>query len=500
MKKRTIGRFHRPAIGAGLATLAVLLGLITLYQLQQDRQEKLQMKYIAQTIEAETYETLVNQFDKSRVLEGYLIETGGTFDSFGPIAQVLLEDNEAIQNVLFAPGGIVASAFPAEGNIDTLGLDLNSSGQGNWEAQEAIRMDELFMAGPFELVEGGMGICGRLPVYLENEAGEQTYWGLVSVTLRYPDIFAEHPIYQVNEQGFACRVWRINPDDGQKQVILETAEPIPADTKVLRYELQMFNANWVAELAALVPWYRRPMLWILILCSVGAGALVTFGVESDQEIRRMRAAEAEQQIRHLRQELELEQTNSLIHQISTHFFYHTLNALQALIVLKPDAAYKMAGDFSRYLRFNVDAITASGGIVTFKQELRAVRAYADINREQLGDRLEVVFDVPDVDFRMPALTLQPIVENAIIHGIKPKVGGGTVSVDLAEDVDHWYITVRDDGQGFDLAEAEKNQSVGLLNVRKRIEKFQGCDLWISSTPGAGTTVVLIYRKVLKAKG
>lgn len=485
-------RIHWSAYLAGAACLVCTLVLTAAYQVQQNRETRLQMEYIAQTIQAETYETLRLQMDKSRVLEGYLIETGGRIDSFDPIAEGLLEDNPAIQNVLFAPQGVVSAAFPYAGNEATIGLDLNSNGQGNLEAQAAIRAGELFLAGPFELVEGGMGICGRLPIYLEGE-----YWGLVSVSLSYPAIFADHPIHHVNDQGFAARLWRINPDTNQKQTILETEKPLPEGMKTVKYALQMFNADWTLELAPLTAWYQRPILWILVAASLLGSALVTYGVAMDQEIRKMRAAEAEQQIRHLRQELEWEKTNTMVNQISTHFFYHTLNALQALIVLKPDEAYKMAGDFSRYLRFNVDAIAAAGGVVSFKEELRAVRAYAEINETQLGDRLKVIFDVPEVDFQMPALTLQTLVENAIIHGIKPKVGGGTVTVSLRSDEQNWYIRVADDGQGFDPTMARKEQSVGLSNIRRRIAAFEGCALEIASAPGCGTTAVLIFSKILK---
>lgn len=493
-KKKSIRRFHLSAILVGIFCLICLLALTSIYQVQYSREEKLQMEYIARTIESETYETLLLQMDNTKVLKAYLIETGGSMDSFEPIAEELLQGNTAVQNVLFAPNGIVSKAFPAEGNEATIGLDLNSSGQGNWEAQAAIRTGELFLAGPFELVEGGMGICGRLPVYLEGE-----YWGLVSVTLSYPEIFADHPIHHVNDQGFACRVWRINPDTNQKQVILETEKPVTNHMETEQYKLQFFNADWNIELASLTVWYQRPMLWIMVIVSLIVSLLVAFGVESDQVIRRMRAEEAAMQIENLRQQLEWEQTNTMIHQISSHFFYHTLNALQALIILRPDEAYKMAGDFSRYLRFNVDAITAAGGVVSFKEELRAVRAYAEINEAQLGERLKVVFDVPEVDFRMPALTLQPIVENAIIHGIKPKVGGGTVTISLTEDAENRYIRVEDDGHGFNPTKVQKDQSIGLANVRKRIGKFQGCYLEIVSAPGSGTIAVLVYRKNLENK-
>lgn len=488
--QKTILRFHLPAILTGWICLACLLLLTAGFQRQYTHAEALRMEYIARTIESETYETLLLQMDKTSVLQAYLIETGGRVDTFEPIAQELLRDNPALQNVLFAPGGIVSEAFPAAGNEATIGLDLNSSGQGNLEAQAAIRTGELFLAGPFDLVEGGMGICGRLPVYIEGE-----YWGLVSVTLRYPSVFVDHPIHHVNDQGFAARIWRINPDTNQKQTILETEKTIPKGMAVQQYDLAFFNADWTIEIASLTAWYQRPMLWFMVLASVLVSVLVAFGVESDHEIRRLRAEEAALQIQNLRRQLEWEQTSTMINQISNHFFYHTLNAIQALIVLEPDSAYKMAGDFSRYLRFNVDAITASGGVVPFKEELRAVRAYAEINELQLEGRLRTEFNIPDVDFQMPALTLQPIVENAILHGIKPKLEGGTVKVSLHEDQHNWYITVSDDGQGFDPTQAKKKQSVGLANVRKRIEKFEGCSLQIASAPGNGTTAVLVYKKI-----
>ena len=166
-------------------------------------------------------------------------------------------------------------------------------------------------------------------------------------------------------------------------------------------------------------------------------------------------------------------------------------------MLQPDAAYKMAGDFSRYLRFNVDAVTASGGVVPFREELRSIKAYAEINEAQLGDRLKVVFDVPDVDFQIPALTIQPVVENAILHGIKPKPGGGVVTVRLTEDEYHWHVTVHDNGTGFNPGAPGRDGSVGLPNVRKRISRFAGCGLTIDSREGDGTTITLHYSKNLQ---
>lgn len=105
---------------------------------------------------------------------------------------------------------------------------------------------------------------------------------------------------------------------------------------------------------------------------------------------------------------------------------------------------------------------ANGGLVYFQEELRAARAYAQINEQQLGYRLHAVFNVPNLNFQIPALTLQPIVENAIVHGIKPKAGGGTVTVSLTQDESSYYVQIGGNGQGIDPTAAEDKRSVDLL--------------------------------------
>lgn len=107
----------------------------------------------------------------------------------------------------------------------------------------------------------------------------------------------------------------------------------------------------------------------------------------------------------------------------------------------------------------------------------------------------MVYEIPDVDFPIPLLTIQPIVENAILHGIKPKVGGGTVSLKLEELPDHWQVTVTDDGVGFGLEAVREKDSIGLENVRRaHSPPSPGSELRITSTVGIGTQAVLTYGK------
>lgn len=496
MKERISKIIHNiyflPITVAIVCFLALLL-LINLYRSQRNEEEALRMEYIARTVEAETYETLSYQLSKTHILEGHLIETGGNFDDFGPIAEGLLKE-PYVRNLLFAPNGVVKGIFPIEGNEPVYDLDMNGQGQGNLEAQAAIQKGELYMAGPFEMVEGGLGICGRLPIYLRNESGEREYWGLVSITLSYPDIFDNSPMQHINEQGYTCRIWRINPDDNKPQTILETEKTVDRNAIALSRQMALFNSEWTLDIAPLNPLLSSIIFTFLLLANIAVSTLVGVGLYLNSKVRRMKAEETAAQIRLLQEQLEQEQTHMLLSQISSHFFYHTLNALQALIVLQPDAAYKMAGDFARYLRFNLDSITAPSGMGTFKDELRAVRAYADINVQQLGDRLKMEYDVPDIDFDIPTLTIQPVVENAILHGIKPKIGGGTVSISVQEMVAYWQVTVTDDGVGFSPDSTDNSKSVGLDNVRKRLSRFDGCYMTIDSQPGMGTKVVLRFAK------
>ena len=485
-----------PLIHAGRAfVLALAAGLVLVGCMEWSRrnQERDRMGYVASAIGAETYEFMLSEMSKTRVLEAYLIQTSGDYSDFGRVDHVLLRE-DYVRNVLFAPDGIVDGVFPLEGNEDVVGLNMYGDGAGNLEAQAAIEKEALYIAGPFQLIQGGLGIAGRLPVFLTDEQGQRYFWGIVSVTLDFPAALSGSSVERVNAQGFACQIWRINPDDGQKQVILETADPLPEGVRTVDHAQELFNSVWTVSLAPLRPWYLQISLWLGVAVSLLVALLAAAGVYYAGRLRQLQLEKSQRAIQQLQEQLEREQGNMLLNQIRSHFFYHTLNALQALIVLKPEAAYKMAGDFARYLRFTLDSVTADGGIGSFREEIRAVRAYADINQQQLGDRLHMVYEIPDVDFPIPLLTIQPIVENAILHGIKPKVGGGTVSLKLEELPDHWQVTVTDDGVGFGLEAVREKGSIGLENVRRRIARFPGSELRITSTVGMGTQAVLTYGK------
>lgn len=472
--------------------LCATLAVTAYVEDSRQRREHSQMQYIASTLSAETHQTISQHLSRVKVLEAVLIQSGGQMADFAAVAARLIEE-PGVRNVLFAPDGVVTEVYPLEGNEGVLGLDLKGEGAGNREAQAAIASGEMIMAGPFELIQGGMGIAGRLPVYIDDGAGQTKFWGIVSVTLAYPDVLSGISLSGVAAQGFSLELWRINADTGQRQTILGA----PVAGRAITEAIALYNSQWYISIAPLKPWYGHANLWL----SMAAGLLLTFlsalAVRNFESIERMKAEAVQSQILALERQIEHDRADIMLTQISSHFFYHTLNAIQALIILDPASASKMAGDFSRYLRFRVDSVDAKRGLVSFREEMRSVRAYADINLVLLGERLHMEYDVSELDFVMPVLTVQPIVENAIMHGVRPKIGGGTVWVSAYEEEAGYVVSVRDDGAGFDPAQAESSTSVGLRNIQKRMERYQNCTLDIQS--GAeGTTVTLRFPRRMAA--
>lgn len=211
------------------------------------------------------------------------------------------------------------------------------------------------------------------------------------------------------------------------------------------------------------------------------------------------------QAREIRLEAQLEVSKSEIAtiQITSHFFYHTLDSIRALIRLDADKAYKMTGDFAKYIRHRVDGVERMQETVPFSRELRSIRAYTDIKRAQLGDRFEMIYDVESEDFEILPLTVQPLVENAVIHAVQKRREGGMVRLSCRETKAGYHIEVIDNGPGenvaAEVADAQK-QSTAIGNVNTRLEFFGIAPLKFSKNELGGMTVSLDTPKKILWKG
>lgn len=186
----------------------------------------------------------------------------------------------------------------------------------------------------------------------------------------------------------------------------------------------------------------------------------------------------------------------LTSQIGPHFILNTMNAICNLVEKDPKEAVKAIYDFSGYLRMNVSAMEKTMP-VSFREELAHVRFYLSIEKLRFREELEIEIDTPVTDFLLPALTVQPMVENAVRHGIRAKPGKGKLLLQTRETDDAYEIIIRDDGVGFrspfdseSKLPLTKGEHYGLANVRARLNRMVGGKLMVESEPGNGTTVTI----------
>jgi two-component system LytT family sensor kinase len=163
--------------------------------------------------------------------------------------------------------------------------------------------------------------------------------------------------------------------------------------------------------------------------------------------------------------------------INPHFLFNALNAISSLVRLRPDEARQVIAKLADYLRQN---LSLSDGMIDIQDELRQVRDYVAIEQARFGPKLTVTFDVDNVNIDIPSLSLQPLVENAILHGIQSQPRPGEVHIAVKRLGDSVSVTIRDTGKGIDpevIKAVENGEAVrdriGLMNVNERLKLLHG---------------------------
>ena len=222
----------------------------------------------------------------------------------------------------------------------------------------------------------------------------------------------------------------------------------------------------------------------------------------------------------LQSKLHDSQLELMMGQIQPHFIFNTLSSIRTLVKIDPDTAYNMIYDFSNYLRANVDNVTNLEGI-KFASEVEHIKSYVNIEKVRFGDRLNMEYDIQSSDFIVPPLSIQPLVENAIKHGVTKKVGGGTVWLRSYEETDFNVVEVEDTGTGFTperLKEiqasmtdsedyeydesiqnltgngSENHKSSGMRNIYLRLKEMSNAELELSSIEDEGTKIRVLFPK------
>ena len=196
----------------------------------------------------------------------------------------------------------------------------------------------------------------------------------------------------------------------------------------------------------------------------------------------------EREIARQQREIAQERTSVMVLQMRPHFIYNTLMSIHSLCRLDPRKAQQITEDFTNYLRRNFNAVASSNSI-SFSAEQEHTRAYLAVEQAQYEDLLVVDWDTPFTSFRLPPLTLQPIVANAVKHGMNPYFGPLHVSIRTRHTDFGAEITVEDTGPGFDLSDKSKPHTT-LENIRQKLEMVCGGSMTIKPREGGGTVVTV----------
>lgn len=224
-------------------------------------------------------------------------------------------------------------------------------------------------------------------------------------------------------------------------------------------------------------------------------SLQTLAVGLSQIISTLMEVSKVEQMKEMANKAELK---ALQRQINPHFLFNALNAITSFIRIDPNKARELIINLASYLRYNLEL---NSEFIDIKKELKQVKDYIEIEKARFGNKLNVVYDIDDVNIKIPSLTIQPLVENAIIHGILKDKGLGTVQIIVKEEGEKVKISIIDSGIGIS-EEAIKNvytnavpeNKIGLYNVHLRIKLIYGEGLIIKRLE-KGTRIEFYIKRI-----
>ena len=209
-----------------------------------------------------------------------------------------------------------------------------------------------------------------------------------------------------------------------------------------------------------------------------------------------KAKELEMERIALNAELTESRMSTMMSQIRPHFIYNTLGSIEQLCDIDPKKAGELVHDFAKYLRGNFGELDNPRPIL-MSQEMDHVHHYVSIENVRFPD-MTFTFEMNSDDFKIPALTIQPIVENAVKHGLMKLSKGGTIKVVCYETDENYCVSVEDDGVGFDTSVLlDERKHVGIRNIRGRLKAMVDGTLEIESAIGEGTKVLITIPKEVR---
>lgn len=241
-------------VGGSVLLIAATLSGLLVWRMEQHsiQDERLRVSRVAGEHAHAIEHTIERALSSTQSLATLVRQGNGSVPNFGAIASTMLPFYPGVSELALAPGGIVRDVAPMLGNKMVIGLDLFAAPTQRKESLLARRSGKLTLAGPLELVQGGTGVVGRLPVFMEDSRGHAFFWGFTLVVMRLPDGLDMDHLSRLDDQGLAYELWRIHPDNGQKQLIARSLSATLFEP--VEQALRVPNASWMLSVAPVKGW------------------------------------------------------------------------------------------------------------------------------------------------------------------------------------------------------------------------------------------------------
>ena len=232
-----------------------------------------------------------------------------------------------------------------------------------------------------------------------------------------------------------------------------------------------YIGSFISGLSPAVVFEKHSLMQLLFL-GIMFGSIITYFFSSREQMAETQAQIQEEKIKRLTSEKKAAEANLklLQAQIEPHFLFNTLSNVLSLLDTNPKRGKTMLVDLIEYLRASLTKIRQEKA--TLIQEMEIIQAYLAIYKVRMGERLSYQIDLPDqlASISCPPMLIQPLVENAIKHGLEPQVDGGEILIRATEKNGFLRLTVVDTGGGF---KHESASGMGLANIRERLQSLYG---------------------------
>ncbi|MBJ6750556.1 response regulator [Geomonas anaerohicana] len=240
--------------------LAFLVGLFlsgsTMLLFETKRQDSRRQAVVGLTTNAahDIQEYLNRSISSTYALAAVIRQGNGRIDNFQELAKEMLDLYPGLSALQLVPDGIITEIVPLQGNEKAIGLNLLDKSHANTEAVEALRYGSLTLAGPFQLVQGGLALMGRLPVYLKEPNGQKRFWGFTAAMIRLESFFDAVHLKTTLTPELNYRISRIKPDTGALDVFWSHGAPLE---RPVSQHIALPNGEWLLSVEPVGGWYAK---------------------------------------------------------------------------------------------------------------------------------------------------------------------------------------------------------------------------------------------------